>query len=85
MCKDFQKELGKRLKQIRREKQITQEALALESSISRSHIAMIEAGKRDITVSALFKISRALNVTLTDIFSFDNTEKFQFDIEKLYE
>ena len=85
MCKDFQKELGKRLKQIRQEKQITQEALALESSISRSHIAMIEAGKRDITVSALFKISRALNVTLTEIFSFDNTEKFQFDIEKLYE
>lgn len=85
MCKDFQKELGKRLKQIRREKQITQEALALESSISRFHIAMIEAGRRDITVSALFKISRALNVTLTEIFSFDNTEKFQFDIEKLYE
>ncbi len=85
MCKDFQKELGKRLKQIRQEKQITQEALALESSISRSHIAMIEAGRRDITVSALFKISRALNVTLTEIFSFDNTEKFQFDIEKLYE
>ena len=46
---------------------------------------MIEAGKRDITVSALFKISRALNVTMKEIFAFDNTEKFKFDIEKIYE
>ncbi len=85
MCKDFQKELGKNIRQIRLTKHITQEALSLESSISRSHIAMIEAGKRDITVSALFKISRALNVTMNEIFSFDDTEKFLFDIEKIYE
>ena len=85
MCKDFQKELGKNIRQIRLTKHITQENLSLESSISRSHIAMIEAGKRDITVSALFKISRALNVTMKEIFAFDNTEKFKFDIEKIYE
>ena len=85
MCKDFQKELGKNIRQIRLTKHITQETLSLESSISRSHIAMIEAGKRDITVSALFKISRALNVTMKEIFSFDDTEKFLFDIEKIYE
>lgn len=85
MCKDFQKELGKNIRQIRLTKHITQETLSLESSISRSHIAMIEAGKRDITVSALFKISRALNVTMNEIFSFDDTEKFLFDIEKIYE
>lgn len=46
---------------------------------------MIETGKRDITISALFKISRALNITLDKIFDFDDLEKFQFDIEKLYE
>lgn len=46
---------------------------------------MIEAGKRDITVSALFKISRALNVNMKEIFSFDDTGKYEFNIEKLYE
>ena len=84
MCNNFKKELGINLKKIRAKKNITQETLALESSISRSHIAMIEAGKRDITVSALFKISRALGVTLKDIFSFDDTEKYKFDIENIY-
>ena len=84
MCNNFKKELGKNLKKIRRERGITQEALALESSISRSHIAMIEAGKRDITVSALFKISRALGVNLSQIFDFDDVEKYKFDIEDVY-
>ena len=45
---------------------------------------MIEAGKRDITVSSLFKISRALEVALDKVFEFDDLEKFQFDIEELY-
>ena len=46
------------LQKIRLSKGLTQEALFFESSISRSHIAMIEAGQRDATISALFKISR---------------------------
>lgn len=84
MCNEFRENLGINIKNIRINKGFTQEKLALESSISRSHIAMIEAGKRDITVSALFKISRALNVDLKQIFSFDNVEIYKFDIEEFY-
>lgn len=84
MCNVFRKQLGQRIQQLRKEKGLTQENLSLESDISRSHIAMIEAGKRDITVSSMFKISRALGVTLSDFFSFDDLEKFKFDIEELY-
>ena len=84
MCNVFRKQLGQRIQQLRKGKGLTQENLSLESDISRSHIAMIEAGKRDITVSSMFKISRALGVTLSDIFSFDDLEKFKFDIEELY-
>lgn len=84
MCNNFRKALGVNLKKIRIEKGLTQESVYFESGISRSHIAMIEAGKRDISVSALFKISRALGVTLSEIFSFDDVEKYTFDIEELY-
>ena len=84
MCNVFRKQLGQRIQQLRKGKGLTQENLSLESDISRSHIAMIEAGKRDITVSSMFKISRALGVMLSDIFSFDDLEKFKFDIEELY-
>ena len=85
MCNSFKKDLGKNIRKIRKEKSFTQEKLYLESGISRSHIAMIEAGKRDITISALFKISRALKTNMKEIFSFDDIEKYEFNIEKLYE
>lgn len=84
MCNDFKKALGINIQKIRIEKGLTQESLSLESNISRSHIAMIETGKRDVTISALFKISRALKVSLKEIFSFDDVEKFKFDVEEFY-
>ncbi len=84
MCNNFRIDLGKNLKLIRKQKGLTQENVFLESGISRSHIAMIEAGKRDISISALFKISRALRVNLKEIFAFDDIEKYEFDIEELY-
>ena len=84
MCNYFKKDLGKHLKELRIKKRYTQKKLSLESTISRSHIAMIENGKRDITISALFKISRALNIPLVEIFSFDNLDKYKFDIEEFY-
>lgn len=84
MCNNFKKALGKSLREIRCKKSFTQEYISLESGISRSHIAMIEAGKRDVTISVLFKISRALKVTLEEIFSFDDQDKFIFDIEEFY-
>lgn len=85
MCNDFKKALGENLRKIRTEKGLTQEYISLESGISRSHIAMIEAGKRDVTISTLFKISRALNVTINKIFEFDNINIYKFDIEDLYQ
>ena len=84
MCNDFKKALGENLRKIRTEKGLTQEYISLESGISRSHIAMIEAGKRDVTISTLFKISRALNVTINKNFEFDNINIYKFDIEDLY-
>ncbi|MCD7879929.1 MAG: helix-turn-helix transcriptional regulator [Candidatus Gastranaerophilales bacterium] len=85
MVNGFKKTLGSNIKKFRMEKGFTQEKLALETNVSRSHIAMIELGKRDFTVSTLFKISRALNITIDKIFDFDNLEEYKFDIEKIYE
>ena len=39
---------------------------------------------RDVTVSSLFRISRALKVSMSEIFLFDDLDKFKFDIEELY-
>ncbi|SHG01501.1 helix-turn-helix transcriptional regulator [Flavobacterium defluvii] len=63
--------LAKRLKEIRSEKGISQEELAYRSEITLSQIARIETIKINPTVSTIFKIARALNVTPSEIFNFE--------------
>ena len=76
--------MGSNIRKIRTKNKITQEFLSLETGISRSHIAMVEAGKRDITVGNLFKISRVLNADMGKIFSFDNINQYTFNSDDLY-
>lgn len=83
MCVDFRKQLEKNIKLLHKKKGLTQENIFLESGISRSYITMIKTGKRNISVRALFKISRVINGDLKEIFSFDDIEKYKFDAEEL--
>lgn len=83
MSNNFKKDFGKKLKELRQSKGLTQEELYFKSNISRSHIGMIEKGKRDITLSAVFKLSRALDINLYDFFDFDSLEKYQLENDEL--
>ncbi|RXM42660.1 transcriptional regulator [Flavobacterium sp. YO64] len=65
------KSLAKRLKELRSEKGISQEELAYRAEITLSQIARIETVKINPTVSTIFKIARALDVPLSDIFDFE--------------
>lgn len=79
MNKEFQKEFGNKLRELRLKKGLTQEELSFESNVSRSHIGMIEQGKRDISLSAIFRLSRALEIDISTIFEFDNLEKYRYN------
>ncbi|MBQ2984049.1 MAG: helix-turn-helix transcriptional regulator [Candidatus Gastranaerophilales bacterium] len=63
--------LGKTLKNIRIEKGLTQEALAEKVGIHPTYVGKLESGKNNVSIKMLFKISRALNTKLYDIFDFD--------------
>lgn len=65
--------LAKRLKEIRKEKKISQEELAYRSEITLSQIARIETVRINPTISTIFKIARALDVTPSEIFNFELT------------
>lgn len=57
------KEFGQRVKMFRKQKGLTMEELALAVGYSnRSSIAMVEAGKRDISHEKVLAIARVLNV-----------------------
>lgn len=64
----FQK-LANRIEKLRKERGLTQEELAEKAGLHRAYFWDIENG-RNISVKTAFKIARALNVRLKDVFDF---------------
>ena len=62
------KELGRRIVSARKAKNMSQEHLASDSSIDRSHMGFIEQGRRKPTLSTLYKITKSLNISLEELF-----------------
>ena len=62
--------LGKKIKEIRLQKKITQTEIAYRCGFDKSNYNTIEAGKRNPTIISLLKIANALDVNLIDLFKF---------------
>lgn len=62
------KTLGRRIAELRREKGLTQEALAEAMGVSRNHVADIELGARNTGVWSLLLICKALALSPAALF-----------------
>ncbi|EMD0829380.1 helix-turn-helix transcriptional regulator [Morganella morganii] len=60
---------GGRVRQIRKEKGLSQEALADLAGIDRSYMGHIERGDQNITLTKIYQISEALRVSVSDLIS----------------
>jgi transcriptional regulator with XRE-family HTH domain len=56
--------LGRRIRQLRRRRGLSQAALAAAAGLSRIYVAKLEAGERAPSLRALARIARALGVRL---------------------
>lgn len=59
--------IGKRIRELRIQQNMSQEALANEADIPLSQIGRIERGENNPTISTLFVISKALNIKLNEL------------------
>jgi transcriptional regulator with XRE-family HTH domain len=59
-------ELGKTIKQVRKQKGLSQEQLALKAEIDRSYMGGIERGERNITFLTLVKIAVCLGCDIAE-------------------
>lgn len=59
---------GKKVQELRRLSGLSQEKFALLIDMDRTYFASVEAGKRNISIENIFKISKGLNVTLEELF-----------------
>jgi putative transcriptional regulator len=62
--------LGKKIKEIRLSKKISQTEVAYRCGFDKSNYNTIESGKRNPTVISLLKIAKALGVNLIDLLNF---------------
>jgi len=60
--------LGRRIKEERKKKGMTQEKLAELSGISNNFISYIESGNKNASLKTIKKIADALEITLSDLF-----------------
>ena len=66
--------LGKRIRELRKFKKLTQEELGFLIGNSGKQIGRIERGEHNVTTSMIYAISLALDVCMKDIFDFEITK-----------
>lgn len=64
-----------RLEEMRKELGIKQEELAISLEVSRQTIGSLENGRYNPSILLAFKIARYFNVSIEDIFIYEEEEK----------
>jgi transcriptional regulator with XRE-family HTH domain len=65
--KELIKAIGNKIRELRIKKNFSQENLANEADIPLSQIGRIERGENNPTISTLYVIAQALNITLKEL------------------
>jgi len=66
---DIKENFGKRLRELRNEKGISQEKFSFECELDRTYIASIEKGKRNVSIVNVEKIAKAFNMSVSEFFN----------------
>ena len=66
---NIKQKIGERIKEIRVEKKLSQETVALNSGIERSFMTHIENGRRNVSVETLEKVLTGLEISFSDFFN----------------
>ena len=64
----IKKTFGRRVRELRTEKKLSQEALAMACDLDRTYIGGIERGERNVSLVNIQKIASALGVPVRELF-----------------
>jgi len=71
---DIKLMVGQRIKVLRKEIELSQEALALKAEVDRTYVTDVENGRRNVSVEILERLIKALDVSIADFF---NSKEFK--------
>lgn len=64
----IQKHFGERVRELRKQKGLSQEDLALACDLDRTYIGGVERGERNISLVNIHKLANALGVSPRELF-----------------
>ncbi len=64
----FRNKLGLRIAFIRTSKEISQFRLSLLTGLSKQYISDLENGRRNVSISSLYKVAKGLEVGIEELF-----------------
>ena len=67
--------LGKRIRQLRTERNLTQEQLAAKIDNHGEQIGRVERGELNVSISTLYLVATGLEISLKELFDFKIEEK----------
>lgn len=66
---DIKQKVGNRIREIRKELQLSQEALAYKAEVDRTYVTDVENGRRNVSIEVLEKIIKALEISVSEFFN----------------
>lgn len=61
---------GNRVRELRKERNLSQEELSYKADLHRTYIGMIERAEKNITLANIEKIANALETSIDDLLKF---------------
>lgn len=68
---NIKEKTGKRLRELRTAKGLSQEKFAFECELDRTYIASIEQGHRNVSIVNIEKIAKVFDMSVSDFFNSD--------------
>lgn len=64
----IKKSFGERMRELRKEQNLSQEKFALKIGMDRTYLASVENGKRNISIENIEKIIKGFGITFKEFF-----------------
>ncbi len=71
---DLKEKVGLRIRQLRKEQELSQEALGYKAEVDRTYVTDVENGRRNVSVEILERLIKALGVSVAEFF---NSKEFR--------
>ena len=72
---NIKKQFGKRLKELRLQKELTQMELSFRTEINRNYLSDVELGRRNIGIKNIEKLAKGLEIEIWELFLYYNNQK----------